>query len=259
MGERAGRVVHATKDPFEVYVGRGRGSAWGNPFRIGDPHPETGEKIRRDDAISLFKEWIVRGVPGYGDGRHLLSRLGELEGKTLACWCAPKGGVTEHDPLVCHAQILLKLVSWRRKKIVERREARGGGRRGGGEGGRSAGFRTPKRRAVFCGSRGWTDAEPIREALSALPEGTVVVAGARGADRIAEREARAMGFAVEVHPARWDEEDRGAGYRRNERMVNLPGVESVHAFRRGEVSSGTDHTVGISRKAGIPNAVVSRP
>lgn len=55
MGERAGRVVHANKDPFEVYVGRGRGSkgTWGNPFRIwdplGDPPPATGQEIRRGE------------------------------------------------------------------------------------------------------------------------------------------------------------------------------------------------------------------
>ena len=114
-----GRVVHVRKDPFDLYIGRGRNSTWGNPFKIGDPHPESGEPIVRGEAIELYKEWIVRG-----DGRWLLGHLGELEGATLGCWCAPKGGVTEHDPLLCHGQVLLKLVSWRRKKISEKLEER---------------------------------------------------------------------------------------------------------------------------------------
>ena len=61
------RVVHVNKDPFDVYIGRANkranlpGSAWANPFRIGAPHPETAEPITREDAIALYKEWIVRG------------------------------------------------------------------------------------------------------------------------------------------------------------------------------------------------------
>ena len=44
------RVVHVGEDRFDVYVGRRdpqfpAGSRWGNPFRIGDPHPITGVAI----------------------------------------------------------------------------------------------------------------------------------------------------------------------------------------------------------------------
>lgn len=110
------RVVHVNKDPYDVYVGRGKGP-WGNPFRIGDPHPETGRPTTREGAISLHLEWLARG-----EGRPLLRRLGELEGKTLGCFCAPKGGVTEADePFVCHGQNLLKLLAWRHKKLDEKR------------------------------------------------------------------------------------------------------------------------------------------
>ena len=105
-----GRVVHVKKDRFTRWVARG--SKWGNPFRIGDPHPETGQPLSRGEAITLYKDWIVRG-----EGRWLLRHLGELENEVLGCFCAPKGGVTEHDPLVCHGQILLKLLAWRRKKL----------------------------------------------------------------------------------------------------------------------------------------------
>lgn len=119
------RVVHVRKDPFDVYIGRENkraalvASAWANPFRIGAPHPgNSGNPITREEAIALYKEWIVRC-----EGRHLLKKLGELEGKTLGCWCAKKGGVGEHDPLVCHGQVLLMLLTWRGKKIREKRRS----------------------------------------------------------------------------------------------------------------------------------------
>jgi hypothetical protein len=108
-------VVHVRKDAYDIYVGRGRGSRWGNPFKIGDPHPETGEPITRGDAITLYKWWIVRG-----EGRRLLARLGELEGATLGCFCAPEGGVGADDPLVCHGQVLLRLLEHRRRKLREK-------------------------------------------------------------------------------------------------------------------------------------------
>lgn len=100
------RVVHMKKDRWEVRIDRA--SKWGNPFIVG-VHGTRGE------CIEPYKEWLLRG-----DGRHLLPQLGELEGKTLACWCAPKGGVTEHDPLVCHGQVLLRVLAWRRQKIKAR-------------------------------------------------------------------------------------------------------------------------------------------
>lgn len=118
-------VVHVKKDPFDVYIGRanrraglGR-SAWANPFRIGGPHPDTGEPVTRAEALDLYKEWILRGP-----GRPLLRRLGELDGKVLGCWCAREGGLGAHDPLVCHGQILLLLLERRRKKISGKRAAR---------------------------------------------------------------------------------------------------------------------------------------
>lgn len=105
----AGKVVHCKKQSYDVYIGRGHGSVWGNPFRIG-------EDGNRDEVIEAYKGWIV-----HGDGRPLLKRLGELEGKVLGCWCAGHGGLTANDELLCHGQILLKLLEHRREKIDARR------------------------------------------------------------------------------------------------------------------------------------------
>ena len=122
------RVAHVKKDPFDLYIGRANrranlgGSVWANPFKIGVPHPSEagGAPITREDAVVLYKEWVVRG-----EGRHLLTRLEELEGKTLGCWCAPRGGVGAHDSLVCHGQILLLLLEHRRRVLARKRTAVG--------------------------------------------------------------------------------------------------------------------------------------
>lgn len=103
------KVVNKKEEDFDTYIGRG--SKWGNPFRIGDPHPESEEDMDRQQVIGLYAQWITRG-----EGRHLLADLHELEGRTLGCFCAPEGGVTASDPPICHGQVLLWLVARRREK-----------------------------------------------------------------------------------------------------------------------------------------------
>lgn len=109
------RVVHARKDAYDVYVGRGRDSVWGNPFRIGVDGP-------REGVIEKYKVWITGG-----EGRPLLRRLGELEGATLGCWCAPKGGLDTHDgPVVCHGQTCSSCWSTAGASCALKRRATGG-------------------------------------------------------------------------------------------------------------------------------------
>ena len=62
-----------------VYVGRG--SPWGNPFKIG-------EHGTRDEVIALYEKEVLP---------HLDLTL--LRGKHLVCFCAPKK---------CHGDILLR-------------------------------------------------------------------------------------------------------------------------------------------------------
>lgn len=66
----------------------GRPSDWGNPFEIGT-HGTRAEVIQK-------YENYLRSQP------RLMSRLGELRGKDLVCWCSPKR---------CHADILLALAN----------------------------------------------------------------------------------------------------------------------------------------------------
>lgn len=84
------RVLHyrdvCALRPCAIYVGRP--TKWGNPFRI----EVYGTRAR---VIELYREWLWNHP-------QLLADLGELRGKDLVCWCAPKP---------CHADILLELAN----------------------------------------------------------------------------------------------------------------------------------------------------
>lgn len=78
------------KLPFDVYIGRG--SKWGNPFSHMEGTTAQYKVDSREEAIEKYREW-VQTQP------HLLDSLYELKGKTLSCYCKPKG---------CHGDILVE-------------------------------------------------------------------------------------------------------------------------------------------------------
>ena len=83
------RIVNLRHGPppdGAVYVGRG--SRWGNPFRIGVDGT-------REEVIEKYRQYILKRP-------YLLAHLEELRGKVLACWCAP---------LPCHAEVLVELAN----------------------------------------------------------------------------------------------------------------------------------------------------
>jgi hypothetical protein len=83
------RAVGIPKDA--VYIGRGRGSKWGNPFVI----DKDGS---RADVIEQYERWLCDSP----EGQRLLGRIGELRGRDLVCWCAPEA---------CHGDVLLRLAN----------------------------------------------------------------------------------------------------------------------------------------------------
>ena len=76
-----------------VYIGRG--SKWGNPFRIGP----DGDRAA---VIAKFERWLA-------DQHHLLRALDELRGRDLVCFCAP---------LPCHGDLLLRLANATREARI---------------------------------------------------------------------------------------------------------------------------------------------
>jgi hypothetical protein len=72
-------------------------SEWGNPFKL--------ENHERGPSLRLYREWVVTGRNPITSGKRsqgpLLWKIGELEGKTLGCWCSPEA---------CHGDVLSDLL-----------------------------------------------------------------------------------------------------------------------------------------------------
>lgn len=64
-----------------------RRTDWGNPFAMA-------RQADRDDVCARFHDWFHT----HPDAAPLRARIGELTGKDLHCWCAPRR---------CHADTLL--------------------------------------------------------------------------------------------------------------------------------------------------------
>lgn len=120
-------------------------------------------------------------------------------------------------------------------------------------------------RVLICGSRDWRDPEPIRRELAKLPPRSVIIHGdngdeqyKRGADRIADRLARAMGHRVEVFPAEWLRYGPSAGPRRNAEMLAEGKPDLVLAFHPFiSKSKGTADMVYRAREADIPVRIIA--
>ena len=81
-------VSMRTDDEYDMRVDRR--SPWGNPYK---PANDTaGDPV---NAIRCYAHWLNQPRRGW-----LLDRVGELQGKRIACWCAPD---------LCHADALALL------------------------------------------------------------------------------------------------------------------------------------------------------
>lgn len=96
------RVVHCMREPYDVYIGRGRDpkrgtvGPWGNqyshlPNSLAEMHVST-----RSEAIEKYREWL------YAHPEVIELAKKELRGKILGCWCAPKP---------CHGDVLLEVAN----------------------------------------------------------------------------------------------------------------------------------------------------
>lgn len=90
------RVVHINKEPYDIYIGRGKvggtESKWGNPYSHKDGTLAKYKVSSREEAIKKYEEYLLNSP-------ELLKDLHELQGKVLGCWCHPKK---------CHGDILAK-------------------------------------------------------------------------------------------------------------------------------------------------------
>lgn len=112
-------------------------------------------------------------------------------------------------------------------------------------------------RVIVCGSRYFDDYRQLNDVLDALraKKGTklkLIIGGAVGADELARRWAASRKIDHEVIYAKWDEEGKGAGFNRNERMLKKK-PKLVLAFRidMPRENRGTDHMCSLAEEAGV--------
>ena len=98
-------------DTNNVYIGRAgvvfvdgvrfpkATSLWANPFKIG----KDGD---RDDVIRKFEEYIVKKIADETLNEELL----KLKNKNLGCWCVSGTCTDCNGVLVCHGQVLKRLI-----------------------------------------------------------------------------------------------------------------------------------------------------
>lgn len=87
------KVVHFKKSPYDIYIGRGKGNKWGNPYSHKEDTLAKFQVATRKEAIEKYREWIMTQP-------ELLAALPELKGKVLGCYCKPQA---------CHGDVLAEL------------------------------------------------------------------------------------------------------------------------------------------------------
>ena len=91
-------VVNKYKEEYDIYIGRGRGSKWGNPYAIG-------EHGTRDEVIEAYRRFLWKQIRS---GDVTIEDLLELDGKRLGCFCKPQA---------CHGDVIAKAVEWAKAQV----------------------------------------------------------------------------------------------------------------------------------------------
>jgi hypothetical protein len=105
-------------------------------------------------------------------------------------------------------------------------------------------------RVLVCGGRDFDDYALVANTLSGLPMRPIAIihGGARGADALADRWAKARHVAIEEFRADWKMYGRAAGPMRNARMIDEGRPDLLVAFAGG---AGTRDMVRQARAAGV--------
>lgn len=89
-------VVNKYKEEYDVYIGRG--SRWGNPYKIG-------QDGTREEVIELFRNHLWESLK---DGSITNADLLSLDGKRLGCFCKPQA---------CHGDVIVRAVEWVKESV----------------------------------------------------------------------------------------------------------------------------------------------
>lgn len=97
------KVVNVKKEPCDVYIGRG--SRWGNPFRM-LTEPD------RESVVVKYRQYLYNQIQS---GEVTIEELMSLSGKRLGCYCAPKA---------CHGDVIVSAIEYYAKLEKESEHAR---------------------------------------------------------------------------------------------------------------------------------------
>ena len=91
-------VINRKYEKEDIYIGRG--SKWGNPFKIGPT-------CTREQAIEQYRTYLWHQIQ---KRKITIQDLLNLDGKKLGCYCKPQA---------CHGDVLVKAVQWAFKKVIK--------------------------------------------------------------------------------------------------------------------------------------------
>jgi hypothetical protein len=106
---------------------------------------------------------------------------------------------------------------------------------------------------LVTGSRDYSDENYIAEALGRIGANShyLIHGYAKGADKIAEKIARRLGWGVRAYPANWKVHGKAAGPIRNAYMIEQEDIDLVLAFPMPG-SKGTIDCINKAYEKGLP-------
>jgi hypothetical protein len=85
------KIVNKYKESYDIYIGRG--SVWGNPYKIGI----DGD---RQEVIKKYRRHLWSNLSA---GKISVEEILSLSGKRLGCYCKPK---------YCHGDVIISAFKW---------------------------------------------------------------------------------------------------------------------------------------------------
>lgn len=105
-------VVHCKRAEFDVYVGRGADSIFGNPFSHKQGTKAEIVVESRQAAVQAYRDWLAGTAWQDVEPERrqaILRAIPSLKGKVLGCWCAPEA---------CHGDVLAELANGKSAKAL---------------------------------------------------------------------------------------------------------------------------------------------
>lgn len=100
-------------------------------------------------------------------------------------------------------------------------------------------------KVAIIGSRDFNDYGKLKEVLNFFKPTKIISGGAKGADLLGEKYANENGIEKIIHYPDWDKHGRGAGFVRNQLIID--DCDVVIAFWDGE-SKGTKNSIEKAEK-----------